>query len=253
MSEPNGPAEEAQRLRARLAELENADDLQDYYVPTAQVAKRKVSFALGIGILILPLVFSWLLLRKGYGVVPRVIGFGWLSLLLVPGLLFQLSSPAEQAATRARWAAEDAKELVDAAKKRAAAVDEKVSVAAQAELRRDYIQSVIDRVPREPEWKSVTIDKISNEHEYNITLDYKYMFNSSRPESDTKIIARAVLAQLVKDGRNPREDDTSVYVWAKQTGIKGETGADLVALFGFTRYDSSSDSLKYEVYKPLFR
>jgi hypothetical protein len=39
---------------------------------------RKVGAALGIGILLLPWIFAWVLLRKGYSVVARLVGFGWM-------------------------------------------------------------------------------------------------------------------------------------------------------------------------------
>lgn len=42
------------------------------------VPTRKVGAALGIGILLLPWIFSWVLLRKGYSVVARLVGFGWM-------------------------------------------------------------------------------------------------------------------------------------------------------------------------------
>lgn len=39
---------------------------------------RKVSILLGIGILIVPIIFSWFTLRKGYSNIVRVISFCWL-------------------------------------------------------------------------------------------------------------------------------------------------------------------------------
>lgn len=48
---------------------------------------RKVSVLLGAGILFVPYIFSWFLLRKGHTTVARVIGFGWfaVALLMVSG------------------------------------------------------------------------------------------------------------------------------------------------------------------------
>lgn len=46
-------------------------------------ANRKVGAALGIGILILPWIFAWFLLRKGYSNVARVIAFGWMLVIVV--------------------------------------------------------------------------------------------------------------------------------------------------------------------------
>lgn len=46
-------------------------------------AKRKVGFLLGIGILLVPFVFVWFLLRKGYSPLARIVGFGWLVLAVL--------------------------------------------------------------------------------------------------------------------------------------------------------------------------
>ena len=47
--------------------------------PSPEQEERNVGLHLGFGILILPYVFSWLLLRKGYKLIPRVIAFSWLA------------------------------------------------------------------------------------------------------------------------------------------------------------------------------
>lgn len=44
---------------------------------------RKVSIPLIIGIVLLPYIFAWLLLGKGYSTQSRVIGLGWMAFLLV--------------------------------------------------------------------------------------------------------------------------------------------------------------------------
>lgn len=46
--------------------------------PTIEVAERKTSILLIIGIVLMPIVFAWFLLRKGYSSIARVLGFGWL-------------------------------------------------------------------------------------------------------------------------------------------------------------------------------
>jgi hypothetical protein len=66
-------------------------------------------------------------------------------------------------------------------------------------------------------------------------------------EIDTKDVARSVLTQFVKAGRAPRQESMSIYVYAEQTGLRGETGTALVRPLGFTYYDYNSDSL---VFKP---
>lgn len=47
---------------------------------TDQEAQRKVGVLLGMGILLLPIVFVWALLRRGHSKLSRVLGFGWLAL-----------------------------------------------------------------------------------------------------------------------------------------------------------------------------
>lgn len=42
------------------------------------VPVRTVSFLLSIGILLIPLIFSWFTLRNGYSVLARTISFSWL-------------------------------------------------------------------------------------------------------------------------------------------------------------------------------
>lgn len=44
---------------------------------------RKVSAPLIAGIVLLPYIFSWFLLRKGYSQTARIIGLGWLGIVLV--------------------------------------------------------------------------------------------------------------------------------------------------------------------------
>lgn len=55
-----------------------------------QEPKRKVSILLGIGIFLIPLIFSWFTLRAGYSTLSRVISFGWLILTLI----FMFSTPS---------------------------------------------------------------------------------------------------------------------------------------------------------------
>lgn len=47
-------------------------------------SNRSVSFLLGLGIVFFPWIFVWFLLRRGYSKQARILGFGWLALLLLP-------------------------------------------------------------------------------------------------------------------------------------------------------------------------
>ncbi|WIX01166.1 hypothetical protein QK899_11530 [Pseudomonas sp. AR5] len=50
--------------------------------PRATVS-RSVGFWLGVGILLFPMIFVWFLLRQGHSTASRVIGFAWLTLVVV--------------------------------------------------------------------------------------------------------------------------------------------------------------------------
>ncbi|MBS0296426.1 MAG: hypothetical protein JSR45_08950 [Proteobacteria bacterium] len=63
----------------------------------ASGAPRRVSVLLGIGIFLLPIIFVWFLLRRGYSVTARVIGFGWLALCIVASVLSHGATPSLQA------------------------------------------------------------------------------------------------------------------------------------------------------------
>ncbi|WP_449106709.1 OB-fold protein [Pseudomonas mohnii] len=56
----------------------------------AATQKRSVGFLLGIGILFIPIIFAWFLLRKGHSVLARIIGFAWLAV----GVLVMLAAPS---------------------------------------------------------------------------------------------------------------------------------------------------------------
>lgn len=65
----------------------------------AAPAKRKVGFLLGIGILFLPIVFAWFLLRDGHTTRARVIGFIWLALVTL-GAISRSQDAAHTAASK---------------------------------------------------------------------------------------------------------------------------------------------------------
>ncbi|KHK63141.2 hypothetical protein JZ00_18620 [Pseudomonas frederiksbergensis] len=52
-------------------------------VAVAAPKKRQVGFLLGLGILFFPLLFGWMLLRKGHSTFARIVGFIWMALCLV--------------------------------------------------------------------------------------------------------------------------------------------------------------------------
>jgi len=54
------------------------------------VVQRSVSFWLGLGVVLLPLAFTWLLLRQGYSTRSRCLCVAWLVIMLV-GVLGRVS------------------------------------------------------------------------------------------------------------------------------------------------------------------
>jgi len=61
---------------------------------TPDDGKRPVTFLLGIGILFMPVIFVWFLLRSGYSPLARCIGFIWLALLVSLEIIAVVSAPA---------------------------------------------------------------------------------------------------------------------------------------------------------------
>lgn len=77
--------------------------------PIVTPPKRKVGLMLGLGIFFLPIIFAWFLLRKGHSTRSRVIGFGWMILLIVVSLLTNEPAPGGSGAPAAsKTAAETA-------------------------------------------------------------------------------------------------------------------------------------------------
>lgn len=62
----------------------NMSQVQQQVPPLPFMPKfeRKVSILLGIGIFLMPYIFAWFTLRKGYSKPARFISFGWLLLLV---------------------------------------------------------------------------------------------------------------------------------------------------------------------------
>lgn len=79
-------------LRGKKTTASVADPvIEEQSVPPARAltaesaggSERKVGVLLGIGILFMPYIFSWVLLRSGYSARSRVCGFAWLFVVLL--------------------------------------------------------------------------------------------------------------------------------------------------------------------------
>lgn len=56
------------------------------------IQPKKVSIPLAIGIFVIPLIFSWFTLQKGYSKTAKIISFGWLVLAILFSFLLNLGS-----------------------------------------------------------------------------------------------------------------------------------------------------------------
>ena len=101
-------------------------------------------------------------------------------------------------------------------------------------------------------WKNIELQK-DNPRSYSLRLNYKPVnqigmraMSMSDAEKDTKTIARTVLAHLLKEGRNPRDEYILIAVSAVQGGYKGETGTPKYVYFGTTSYSYTRDELEWK-------
>jgi hypothetical protein len=119
---------------------------------------------------------------------------------------------------------------------------------AKALVSRQVAADVMSRLDPGPYRRSLRIDRVISRN-LAFTLEYLDLPRGGlvTVEIDTKDVARTVLAQLVKAGRSPTQEGIIVFVYAQQTGLKGETGAALVRPLGHTYYDYNSDTL---IFKP---
>ncbi|MHA3081376.1 hypothetical protein [Acinetobacter sp. ANC 5502] len=83
------------------------------------IQSKKVSIPLAIGILLIPLIFSWVTLQKGYSKTAKIISFSWLVLGILFYLLVNLvnSVPQNHVASQNVEAVESKKEQQQATEK----------------------------------------------------------------------------------------------------------------------------------------
>ena len=77
------------------------------------VGPHKVGALLAVGIFLVPYIFGWLLLRKGYSTQARIVGLGWMALIFIaaasPGFQAGLSAPSSSGSAAAPANDQDAK------------------------------------------------------------------------------------------------------------------------------------------------
>lgn len=100
---------------------------------------------------------------------------------------------------------------------------------------------------RSSKWSEIRFDPDNSEKSIALTVVYRRTPSGyAEVEADTRRVARAVLATLLAEGRNPHAEWTFVSVRAQQPAGQGETGVDLTRSFGSTHYDFNSDQLVFE-------
>ncbi|TAL89258.1 MAG: hypothetical protein EPN62_08645 [Candidimonas sp.] len=104
-------------------------------------------------------------------------------------------------------------------------------------------QRAIDTVPADSSWEGITIVK-AGKNEYGLSLAYKTFPPQSLVLADTKSLVRAILKQVLAQGRSPADDWTLVTVDAHINSI-GETGKKLVRPLGVAFYNFNKDLIEF--------
>ena len=117
------------------------------------------------------------------------------------------------------------------------------------------VERAVDAITLKPNWDRIELTTPSingrpdiKSTQYSLTLWYKSeakVTSEAEVETDTKLIARAVLAELVRQGRNPAEERIRLFVYARQQTRGGETGGQVVRTFGNAMYDFNRDRLGF--------
>jgi hypothetical protein len=117
------------------------------------------------------------------------------------------------------------------------------------------LAQAVAAISLKPKWQRVEI-KEQQSKSYRLQLDYKrtslhapIVVGGQEAAADTKEIASAVLAELVKEGKNPAKDRIVLSAAAQQEDGKGPSGKPLLRLFGSTVYDYSTDQLAFRPYR----
>jgi hypothetical protein len=107
-----------------------------------------------------------------------------------------------------------------------------------------------------PNWERIELGK-QGPDSYELTLHYKPIPKPDAPftrpaivEADTAQITRAVLTELLREGKKPSADGIFVFVSAQQGTSQGETGTLLVKFLGHTFYNPRRDLLEFDPYRP---
>jgi hypothetical protein len=109
------------------------------------------------------------------------------------------------------------------------------------------VAQAVAAIKLKPNWERIELTLDTRSH-CSLTLWYKpeaKVTSEADVEADTKQVARAVLAELVRQGRKPAEERISLFVYGRQETRGGETGGRVVRTYGNAIYDSNHDRLGF--------
>ena len=130
-----------------------------------------------------------------------------------------------------------------------------VRSAAQPVSEPTQLAQAVAAIQLKPKWQRLEISE-EEPKRYRLQLNYKPTSMRTpivgRPEAaaDTTEIARAVLAELVKEGKDPPKDRISFSVEARQEAGKGPTGKPLTRRFGSAVYGYDTNQVAFRPYRP---
>ena len=106
-----------------------------------------------------------------------------------------------------------------------------------------------------PKWQRIEINEDQPKN-YRLQLNYKpttlrepNMVRGPEAAGDTTEIARAVLTELEKEGKDPAKDQIALAVSAQQEAGKGPAGKPMTRFFGSTVYDYNTAKLEFRPYR----
>ncbi len=110
------------------------------------------------------------------------------------------------------------------------------------------LNGTLRSMPLEGRWAAVEFEEASRSA-FKVGLTYAVPPNSlAQVEADTRAVATQALSAIQAAGISPHRDRIFLSVWARRP-VKGVTGADMVTIYGATRYEAQSDSLSFEPMK----
>jgi len=160
---------------------------------------------------------------------PKKYIFLFILIFVIWGSIIE-NSPQQKALEAAQKQQEEKENQIYMDKMRAAASQMNAALAA---------------IPPEPNWQSLKLTSIGQK-DYQFTLTYKGWADVLHAKIDTGRVAHAVLAELMREGRKPYDENIMVSVFAHEDDLRGETGTPLKIDLGATYYSYVDDQLEFD-------